>query len=211
MRRSFFLTIIAPAFVCASCSLTINPTVHRGTPSSEGSQVPTQTNSQAISTAKPADPEQADSHKAPDPNAKRITKCPGEPNAPEITDNIDKVPPPNSPLYKGWVYEGDSNYDRCSALSYATLMPQEYPFDEFVMQLMLFHEGEYIGVGALVPAQHVVIGSDHRSVTVRYKDWEAYYHNGDHTRRSDEFTTDVTYVWAGDHVEAIGRIPNQEL
>lgn len=46
-------------------------------------------------------------------------ECAADANSPEITGNIHQVPAP--PAGAEWIYTGDSNYDDCSALTYATL------------------------------------------------------------------------------------------
>ncbi|MDO5077103.1 LppP/LprE family lipoprotein [Corynebacterium sp.] len=213
MRR-FLLPTLASTLLCTSCAL-----LPIGRPTTEHPDPEVVT----VTTAEPAKGDAQHNAATPDvdtetepgatltPNAHPNPGCPGEPNSPEITRNIPNVPKPHDAQHSGWTYHGDSNYDTCSDLSYATLMPLEYPSAEFEMQLMLFHKGEYLGVGALVPAQHVVIATDNRSVTVRYKDWEAFYASDDPNAKSENFFVDVTYVWAGDHVQAVGRIPNQGL
>ncbi|WP_170209767.1 LppP/LprE family lipoprotein [Corynebacterium variabile] len=40
-----------------------------------------------------------------------------------------------------WVYHGESNYDPCVALSYATVVQSEVGDAQFQNQLMLFHDG----------------------------------------------------------------------
>lgn len=210
----FLLPALASVLLCTSCALL--PIGGPGTKSPEPEVV-------TVTTAVPAERDETSDVATPDvdtqtepgatltPNAHRNPGCPGEPNSPEIARNIPNVPKPHDSRHSGWTYHGDSNYDTCSDLTYATLMPMDYPSVEFEMQLMLFHKGEYLGVGALVPAQHVVIATDNRSVTVRYEDWEAFYASKDPNAKSEDFIADVTYVWAGDHVQAVGRIPNQNL
>lgn len=135
-------------------------------------------------------------------------RCGVDPSAATIVDHVGEVPPP-SHAGMSWVYMGDSNYDPCAALSYATVEQSEQGNAQFQNQLMLFHDGEYLGVGATVPEQHQVIGTSDDSVTVRYKDWEALDAAGQPNAMAGSFTTDVTFRWNGSEVVPEGRIPNQ--
>lgn len=127
--------------------------------------------------------------------------------SPVITDHISDVP---APSLEGltWSYFGESNYDPCAALSFASLVQSETGNSQFQTQLMLFHNGEYIGVGSDHVLQHQVIGSSEDSVSVRYKDWEALAAAGAGNAESPNYTSDVTYRWTGDGVVPEGRIPN---
>ena len=83
---------------------------------------------------------------------------------------------------------------------------------QFGTQLMLFHRGEFLGVGSDTPQQVIrFLGETNNSVTVRMKDWEALDASGFSNSAASQFYSDVTFRWVGDHVEPEGRIPNQEL
>ncbi|WP_333619735.1 LppP/LprE family lipoprotein [Dietzia sp.] len=136
--------------------------------------------------------------------------CRVDPDSPEIGANIANVPAPNVPGLT-WIYEGDSNYNACADLSYASLIQSEQGNAQFQTQLMLFHQGEFLGVGANTPEQHVILSTTPDSVTVRYKDWEALDAAGAGNAMASAYTTDVIYRWNGSKVVPEGRIPNQGL
>jgi hypothetical protein len=136
--------------------------------------------------------------------------CGVDPNASAITDNISQVPAPSLDGLT-WTYKGDSNYDKCATLSYATVEQSEQGNSQFQNQLMLFHKGEYLGVGSDTVQQHQVIATTDDSVTVRYKDWEALDTAGAPNAEASNYTTDVTFTWDGSRVVPQGRFPNLSL
>lgn len=136
--------------------------------------------------------------------------CGVDPNAAAITDNIGQVPAP-SLAGMSWTYEGDSNYDTCATLSYATVEQSEQGNSQFQNQLMLFHNGEYLGVGSDTVQQHQVVATTDDSVTVRYKDYEALDAAGGSNAEAGNYTTDVTFRWDGSQVVPEGRFPNQSM
>ena len=136
--------------------------------------------------------------------------CGVDPNAAAITGNIGQVPAPSLEGLS-WTYKGDSNYDECATLSYATIEQSEQGNSQFQNQLMLFHNGEYLGVGSDTVQQHQVIGTTDDSVTVRYKDYEALDAAGGSNAEASNFTTDVTFRWDGSQVVPEGRFPNMGM
>lgn len=138
-------------------------------------------------------------------------ECPVDPHATEIIDNIDQVPGP--PAHDGrWIYSGETNYNDCNALTYATL-ELEGGIVSSPKQLMLFHEGDYIGVGSLVPQTHHIVSANETSVTVDYVDYEAMYADGAAHADWKNYLTRVTYHWDFEEGKVVpeGRIPNQNL
>lgn len=134
--------------------------------------------------------------------------CGVDPESPVITAHTGDVPAPELDGMT-WVYHGDSNYDPCATLSYATVVQSEVGNAQFQNQLMLFHDGEYLGVGTDTVQQHTeVVDSGDDFVTVRYKDYGALLDAGEPFAAAPNYTTDVTYRWVGDHVEPEGRIPD---
>lgn len=136
--------------------------------------------------------------------------CGVSPNASAIMDNIGQVPAPSIDGLT-WTYKGDSNFDECATLSYATVEQSEQGNSQFQNQLMLFHNGEYLGVGSDTVQQHQVIATTDDSVTVRYKDWEALDAAGAPNAEASNYTTDVTFTWDGSRVVPQGRFPNLSL
>lgn len=134
--------------------------------------------------------------------------CGVDPESPVIIAHTADVPAPELDGMT-WAYHGDSNYDPCAALSYATVVQSEVGDAQFQNQLMLFHDGKYLGVGTDSAQQHTdVVDSGDDFVTVRYKDYEALRESGEPFAAAPKYTVDVTYRWVGDHVEPEGRIPN---
>ena len=129
-------------------------------------------------------------------------------DADAIYDNIHKVPGPNLEGTQ-WSYGGDSNYDPCADLSYPALDQVPKGNAQFARQIMLFHKGEYIGVGTLSVQHHIgIINTTNNSITVRYKDYEALDAAGAGHVDSPNYTADVTYRWDGQKVVPEDPIPN---
>ncbi|WP_293818112.1 LppP/LprE family lipoprotein [uncultured Corynebacterium sp.] len=133
--------------------------------------------------------------------------CSVQPNSPEITNNISKLPPNQF----GWKPTGKSNYNPCNDLSYALITQEQQGNSQFATQLMLFHKGQYIGVGSDTTQQAEVLSDTDSSVTVRMRDWEALQESGDANVNADKYYSDVTFRWDGSKVVPEGRIPNQGL
>ena len=139
---------------------------------------------------------------------KTSDSCDVEPQAPEILNNIGRIPPNRY----GWRLTDKTNYNRCSDLSYALLTQAQQGNGQFGTQLMLFHKGKFLGVGSDTPQQVIsFLDESDDSVRVRMKDWEALDASGLPNVAASQFYSDVTFRWVGDHVEPEGRIPNQEL
>ena len=131
-------------------------------------------------------------------------ECGIDPQAEAITDHVDEVPEAIAGV--SWVYTGDSNYDPCRELSYARL-EVEGATGSSPMQLMLFHDGEYVGTASECAfALTTVTRTTADSVTVEYR-WP----------RAGEPTADptgiasVTYRWDGDSVQQDGELPAELL
>ena len=159
----------------------------------------------STSHASESDAEQTSSNQREDEG-----NCGVNPNASAITDNIGQVPTPSLDGLT-WTYKGDSNFDECATLSYATVEQSEQGNSQFQNQLMLFHNGDYLGVGSDTVQQHQVIATTDDSVTVRYKDWEALDAAGAPNAEASNYTTDVTFTWVGSQVVPQGRFPNLSL
>lgn len=133
--------------------------------------------------------------------------CGVDPQATEITGHIAQVPGPSlSGMH--WDYDGDSNYDPCAALSYATVVQSRIGDAQFQNQLMLFHDGEYIGVGSDSVQQHRIVSTTDDTVTVSYKDYDALAASGEPFAAAPRYTTEVTYRWTDKGVVPDGRFPN---
>lgn len=133
--------------------------------------------------------------------------CSEQPDSPEITNNISKLPPNQF----GWKPTGESNYNPCNDLSYALITQAQQGNSQFRTQLMLFHKGKYIGVGSDTAQQAEILSATDSSVTVRMRDWEALQESGDANVNAGKYYSDVTFRWDGSKVVPEGRIPNQNL
>ena len=133
--------------------------------------------------------------------------CSEQPDSPEITNNISKLPPNQF----GWKPTGESNYNPCNDLSYALITQAQQGNSQFRTQLMLFHKGKYIGVGSDTAQQAEVLSATDSSVTVRMRDWEALQESGEANAQAPNYYSDVTFRWNGSKVVPEGRIPNQGL
>lgn len=135
------------------------------------------------------------------------TNCGLDTQASEIYAHISEVPTVG--LFEGnqWQYGGSSNYDPCADLSYAELY-QEGTHASTPSQLMLFHKGEYLGVGSdklLNPIK--ILSTTDDSITIRYKDWDALAEANGSFAQSPEYYTDITYLWDGERVQMNGYLP----
>lgn len=137
------------------------------------------------------------------------TDCEPDPESPVITEGIPNLPPPGLPN-STWVYNGDSNFNDCDDLTYATVEQDPQGNAQFKNKLMLFHQGQYSGFPPTeAPQQHTVVDTTEDSVTVEFKDWEALEEAGGSNAEAPEYTEEVTFRWEGDAVVTEGRIPNE--
>ena len=138
------------------------------------------------------------------------TACGVDTQAAAIHENIAQVPAPTAPG-EGWEYYGQSNYNPCADLSYALVWVTGSTHALKQSQLMLFHRGEYLGVGALAPQSMYVVDADDTSVHTRMVDAEAMERDQAPNAVAERYRVDVTFWWNGERVEPIGEIPNQSL
>lgn len=136
--------------------------------------------------------------------------CENDPQAPAIHDNLGQVPAPLA-AGEGWEYYGQSDYSPCADLSYALVWVTGSTHPLKQSQLMLFHRGEYLGVGALAPQSMYVTDSDGYSVNTRVIDFEAMERDQAPNAESELYRRDLGFWWNGERVEAVGEIPNQSL
>ena len=133
--------------------------------------------------------------------------CGFDPQASTIGDHVGDVPP----AFDGappWVFQGDSNYDPCAALSYARLDVQGGTGSSPV-QVMLFHEGEYFGTATECAFGFTAINeATNDAVTVEYR-WPR---EGDANAAPSGVAT-VTYRWdsGAEAVQQDGELPQELL
>ncbi|HIW92233.1 MAG TPA: LppP/LprE family lipoprotein [Candidatus Corynebacterium avicola] len=146
-----------------------------------------------------------DAEEAPPEDA----NCEPDPESPVITDSIENLPPPGLPD-STWVYKGDSNYNECSDLSYATVEQDPQGNAQFENRLIFFHQGQYSTTPDTANTQqHKIVDTTEDSVTVEFKDWEALDEAGGANVDAPNYTETVTFRWDGNGVTAEGRIPNE--
>jgi hypothetical protein len=132
--------------------------------------------------------------------------CGVDPEAPEIRESIGSVPVPEVVAGASWVYSGQSNFDRCAALSYARLDIAGATASSPV-QLVLFHDGVFIGTATDCAFAFTSVDSfTGDSVTVSYR-WPR---SGD-TNAAPSGLGTVTYRWNGEEVVMEGELPAELL
>ncbi|WP_296214937.1 LppP/LprE family lipoprotein [uncultured Corynebacterium sp.] len=170
----------------------------------EGDAPEAEADTENAAAPNPADGENENAESGSDKGEK---DCSEQPNSPEITNNISKLPPNQF----GWKPTGESNYNPCNDLSYALITQAQQGNSQFATQLMLFHKGKYIGVGSDTVQQTEILSDTDSSVTVRMRDWEALQESGEANAQAPNYYSDVTFRWNGSKVVPEGRIPNQNL
>lgn len=135
--------------------------------------------------------------------------CQLNPQAQAIYDNIWQLPAAPTPGGL-WEYKGNSNYSPCLELSYAEVEQMPQGDGQYPTQLMLFHQGRFLGVGTTSVQHGHVVRHDGKSVTVSYTDFEAMERDGAAFAVADQYQVQVTYRWdaAQQRVIPEGRIPN---
>jgi hypothetical protein len=132
--------------------------------------------------------------------------CGVDPQAPEIGQAVASVPVPEVVAGASWVYSGESNFDRCAALSYARL-DTEGGTGSSPVQLMLFHNGVFVGTATDCAFGFTSVDSSTAdSITVTYR-WPR---DGD-TNAAPSGEGTVTYRWSGDAVVMDGELPAELL
>lgn len=207
MRRRILASLIA------GLSLTV-----AGCSGTSGDQTPVTVTSLVTEAAPPADTTPAEATTtvtptrtaapAPEPEPEPAS-CGIDPQAAAIHDNISQVPEPTLTGH-GWEYTGDSNYDPCADLSYALVGVAGSTHAQRQGQLMLFHRGEYLGVGLLVPQVYRNVSGDGATVYTEVIDYEAMDRDGAANAVAPDYQVPLNFTWTGSQVEPVGRIPNLE-
>lgn len=179
-----------------------------GGSASQSSTAVTSSSNAESSSPSSAPSETEDSGPSPTVGSHASADCGVNTQARAIYDHISEVPLDQPNMY--WKYNGDSNYNPCADLSYASVDQMPQGNGQFARQIMLFHKGEYLGVGSDHSLQHTdVFNTTNNSMTVRYKDSEAQDRAHADNAHSNLFTKDVDYVWDGSKVQMIGSVPGE--
>ena len=198
----------APASVTSSTEAADAGSADKGEAPKEGNNQNAEgANTENAAAPDPAEDENAEGADGNEGSDEGNKDCSEQPNSPEITNNISKLPPNQF----GWKPTGESNYNPCNDLSYALITQAQQGNSQFATQLMLFHKGKYIGVGSDTIQQAEVLSATDSSVTVRMRDWEALQESGEANAQAPNYYSDVTFRWNGSKVVPEGRIPNQGL
>lgn len=96
--------------------------------------------------------------------------CVTDPQAQAIHDVTARVNNDYPNEFGGWTYHGDSNYDTCSPLTYAVVEQTEQGNSQFGTLLLMFHEGQYVGIDSTYPQQVMKATPTDDGVHVVYKD-----------------------------------------
>ena len=144
-----------------------------------------------------------------DATAEAADVCMTNADDPAIVEGNAALNRDHSTAYGGWTYTGDSNFNHCSDLTYAVATQGGQGNGAPLTVLMLFHQGQYIGIDSNHPqhAERVTANPD-GSITVVYRDVEAQNIAGAPNVDAHEYTSEVTYFWDGEKVDHHGRIPN---
>lgn len=138
-------------------------------------------------------------------------ECGVDESAPIITDSIAGVEPPSA----GDRWElTETNYDSCGELTYALFHQMPQGNSQFATKILMFHDGEYLGVDAsTAPQQGWIIGEGDGWFEVEYKDWEALMESGEPNAASPKYTTTITFTWSDEKNRVVldGELPNQNL
>ena len=135
--------------------------------------------------------------------------CQIDPQSPTIYEAVPQLPAtPDTGSY--WQYRGNSNFSPCLRLSYAQVEQMPQGDGQFPTQLMLFHNGHYIGIGTTSTQHGTIVAHDGMSVTVSYTDYEALDRDGAPFAEAGRYQVQVTYRWNEQQQRVIpeGRIPN---
>lgn len=120
-----------------------------------------------------------------------------------IADAAQQITPPLS--YKTdvpWVFGGNTNYNTCRTLSYASLDTQGATASS-PMQLLLFHNGRFLGTGIKCNAAYqTVTKTTDTAVYVNYR----YLNDGD-ISANPTGSVDVWFEWTGSGVTMHGTLP----
>ncbi|WP_295627288.1 LppP/LprE family lipoprotein [uncultured Corynebacterium sp.] len=136
--------------------------------------------------------------------------CGVDENAPIIESSIQSIDPPTAGEY--WEL-AETNYDPCGELTYALFQQMPQGNAQFATKILMFHEGEYLGVDTNNAQQGQIVGEADDWFEVKYKDWEALRDSGEANAAAPKYTTNVTFTWDDDaqQVATDGRFPNENL
>lgn len=167
--------------------------------------------STTVTAVSETDAEESESENADESGEAKGEECDTDPASPEIHRAVEEVNEKYPNIAGGWKFTGHTNYNSCSDLSYASVVQAKQGNAQFRTLILMFHQGEYIGVDSIYPQQAMEITPDGDSFTVLYKDWEALDAAGAGNAESPNYNSTVTYYWDGAKVAHEGRIPNTSL
>lgn len=136
--------------------------------------------------------------------------CGVDENAAILEESIDKVETPDLVDYWDLV---ETNYDPCGELTYALYQQMPQGNSQFLTKILMFHDGEYLGVDSTYRQQGRIVGEGDGWFEVEYKDWEALAESGEPNAAAPKYTTTVTFRWdeSSGEVDVDGEFPNTNL
>lgn len=136
--------------------------------------------------------------------------CGVDENADIISESIKRVEPPSAGDY--WELT-KTNYDPCGELTYALFHQMPQGSSQFATKILMFHDGEYLGVDSLVPQQGEIIGEGDGWFRVEYRDWEALRDSGEPNAAAGKYSKNITFTWSESEGKVVldDELPNQNL
>ncbi len=136
--------------------------------------------------------------------------CGVDENAAILGESIAKVGKPKA----GDKWElTETNYDPCGELTYALYQQMPQGSSQFATKILMFHDGEYIGIDSTYPQQGDIVGEGDGWFEVKYKDWEALAESGEPNAAAPKYTRTLTFTWneSSGEVDVDGEFPNTNL
>ncbi|MFD5867741.1 LppP/LprE family lipoprotein [Corynebacterium sp. NPDC060344] len=136
--------------------------------------------------------------------------CGVDEDAAIISESIATVEPP---FADGHWELTQTNFDPCGELTYALFEQMPQGNAQFGTKILMFHDGDYLGVDSTHPQQGQIVGEGDGWFEVKYKDWEALRDSGEANVAAPKYTSNVTFTWSESEgkVATEGRFPNTGL
>ena len=136
--------------------------------------------------------------------------CGVDEDAAILDESIAKVDGPASGDYWDLV---ETNYDPCGELTYALYQQMPQGNSQFATKILMFHDGDYLGVDSTKPQQGQIVGEGDGWFEVKYKDWEALMESGEPNAAAPKYTRTLTFEWndSAGKVDVDGEFPNTGL
>lgn len=136
--------------------------------------------------------------------------CGVDETAAVLDESIKTVDTPDPVEYWELV---ETNYDPCGELTYALYHQMPQGSAQFLTKILMFHDGEYLGVDSDYRQQGQIVGEGDGWFEVKYKDWEALMESGEPNAAAPNYTRTLTFTWdeSAGKVDVDGEFPNTNL